>query len=332
MKKKLFFTWSGIGDNLVLMAAARNYQRITGEIPLVGSKFTALAALCPWLENVDWCYGDKMFSAEAEKIKKRSSEEGLELVFVTCSGYKPLLPDCERNVNIWPANHMITRYVERMGISGDVEIEIPLQLPQYTTVTDHDVCIMTGGMQKYKAVAPAVMQKVVNHFRRQFRFVQLGGRHDVLLNGVEDKRGCDLIHSLQILQRTKFLITGVGGLSHLARAAGTKAVILQTNGEPMSCCNYSGNIVVRPVGACGLCGDNLRDPQHQPCFYGYQCVRDITSERVIRAIEFHFEELCSRDRPMQVEYAEADPVNGLEDFYLSKKTLWCDSAFYRGEE
>ena len=92
MKKKLFFTWSGIGDNLVLMAAARNYQRITGEIPLVGSKFTALAALCPWLENVDWCYGDKMFSAEAEKIKKRSSEEGLELVFVTCSGYKPQTP------------------------------------------------------------------------------------------------------------------------------------------------------------------------------------------------------------------------------------------------
>lgn len=45
---KLFFTWSGIGDNLILLAAAYNIYKKTGEKVYIASK---LNDFLPYCEN-----------------------------------------------------------------------------------------------------------------------------------------------------------------------------------------------------------------------------------------------------------------------------------------
>ena len=292
--KKLFFTWPGIGDNLLLFAAAHNIYKSTGEKVFVASKMSDLLHYCQdFIESINWfSFEDLYLPSQAKENKLKQIESaGFIPVFVSSSGYKYLAPTYESNVTTWYQKHMITRYCERMGYSGEVELSIPIVVPDSLTSTPRSyICVMCGGLQNYKSIPNSLMQAIVNEIGKIFQVVQIGSSKDPLLERV-----------------------------------------LGTKGEPNSMSRYSTNIYVYPIDYCDRCSLNLRDPQHQKCFFAYKCIRNITANQVLDAVSENIDFLISRDNcPEYYEIAEADPVNGLEDFIHSTKTLSCESALYKG--
>ena len=243
-----------------------------------------------------------------------------------------MAPLFDRNVTTWHYKHMITRYCERMGYSGEVELAIPIEVPDSLGNPPKSyVCIMCGGLQNYKSLPLPLMQEVVDELKNIFQIVQIGSPNDPLLDGVMDFRGGSLIRAYGLLRSARFFIGNVGGLMHLAKAANCRTLVLGTKGEPESMSKYSTNIYIYATDYCDRCSLNLRDPQHQRCFFGYKCIRNITATQVLKAIAEHIDFLISReDCPDFCEIAMADPAIGLEDFDHSTKTLWCESAFYKG--
>lgn len=323
MVKDVFFTWDGIGDNLILLGAAYNYYLKYGEKPLIGTDlpFIQFANYATHIRGLSFRRLNESYDEVIENLRRQS----LNPIFITASGYQYLAPSYSHNVTTWTNKHMITRYCERMGISGEVQIEIPLEINEDNekiAQLSNYVCVMCGGLQHYKFVYPATMQAIVNYLKQSFQVVQLGSQHDMPLDGVLDYRNCSLTQAFLLLKKAKFYVGAVGGLIHLARAAQCKTVVLQSTGEPECLTKYQGNIQVKPIDICNLCARNLLDPQHQRCPFEYRCIRNITSERVISEISKNLDFLIS-ENPIkkQLEMAVSDRALGLEDYFHTKKTL-----------
>ena len=210
-------------------------------------------------------------------------------------------------------------------MSCEVEINIPAKLTDkilIPQVPDEYICIMTGGIQNYKAIPTTVMQTIVDYFKSRYHFVQVGSKKDTLLNHVIDARNSDLLQSLNILHNSLFLITGTGGLTHLSNVANCKALVLQTGGEPRNLTDYSNHKFIKALDACDLCSKNLRDPQHQPCYNNYKCIRNLTAQQIIAAILENLSFLTSKDYlAPKKEWAIPHPANGIEDYLHQEKTL-----------
>lgn len=316
-KKDVFFTWDGIGDNLVLLGAAYNYFRLVGKKPLIASDL-------PFVNYSDYSIPVKnlslqKISTEYKKTMKNMNSLGLNPIFITAADYKYLLPDNKKCITTWSSKHMITRYCEKMGLDGEIDISIPLSIGQTATLSTINtpyICVMCGGIQKYKSVKPEVMQRVSDFLSSKVLVVQLGSKVDPPLKNVIDKKNCTLIEAYNLLKGALFFVGAVGGLIHLARAANCKSVVLQTTGEPECLTKYKGNILVKPIDICDLCAKNIIDPQHQECFFGYKCINNITSEMIIQAIEENWTYLISETKKIsKYEISYADKAEGLEDYY-----------------
>ena len=327
MLKDLYFTWEGLGDNLVLFAAAANYFDKTGKKLLVGSDWAELAAKCPFVELVEGFSFRHVYKLGPEQAFTEVRKRGYEPKFVSAAGYNYLAPTFDKNVTLWASKHMITRYCERLGLSDEIQIEIPLSTP-VVRKQSRKICVMTGGKQKYKALNPVVMQYLVDHLKGSFDFVQLGSASDPRLDGVEDLRGKKISVAFSQLQEASCFVGMVGGLVHLAKAANCNSCVLQSTGEPLVLTYYNNNRYLFPIDYCDLCARNLRDPQHQPCFYGYKCSNSFTGQQLLSFFEANLDLLLSTCSGKQVEKAIAEPVVGLEDFYDSRKTLSCVTAYY----
>lgn len=336
--KKIFFTWNGLGDNLALVGAAFNYFLKTGEKALLGVPFNCFNDLFEYADFVDWCTYSSMSGKRRRETMDLCAKKNLEPIFITACGYKWLLPDFEYNINYWHRKHLILRYSERMGLDGDVQIRIPIRKDYPTSgnssflqnlIKSRYVCIMTGGVQNYKAVKVDVMQGIVNAYKEKFKFIQLGSKKDLVLSDVVDCRGTSLVDSISLLQNAQFLITATGGLTHLAAVSQCKAFVLQTGGEPLQIGFYLANRYVTAVDNCGICARNWRDPQHQPCFYHYKCIRNLTSERAVKALENELSYLMSSgEYGFEVLKASSEPANGLEDYFSHEKTLKFEGGFF----
>lgn len=326
--KKLYFTWAGLGDSLVLLGAAYNYFKKTNERLTIGCDWKDLALKSPYVDYVDWFSFRQLYSRGVNFMLEEARQKGFSPMFITASGYKYLAPKYESNVTVWANKHMITRYCERIGLSGDIEIEIPLEIKTEQKSKDDLICVMVGGIQKYKAIDPKVIQFIVDNLRKDFQIVQLGATSDPLLEHVQDMRGRSIIEAYRFLKKSKFFVGGVGGLLHLARAANCRSFVLQTTAEPQSLTYYTGNKYIHPLDYCDVCAKNFRDPQHQPCFYGYKCSTSFDGKRALDLIVSEMADWTSAVIMKQIEQAIADPANGIEDFYHSHKTLTCLSAYY----
>ena len=326
--KKLYFTWAGLGDSLVLLGAAYNYFKISGERLAIGCDWSDLASNNPYVDFIDWFSFRQLYRKGVDIGLEEARQRGYDPVFITASSYRYLAPKYESNVTLWSNKHMITRYCERIGLSGEVEIKIPLGLQGGENSKDDVICLMVGGLQKYKAIDPKIIQFLVDKLKKDFQIVQLGSASDPLLRDVQDMRGKPILEAYRLLQKAKFFIGGVGGLVHLAKAANCRSFILQTTAEPLSLTYYSGNKYIFPIDYCDICAKNYRDPQHQPCFYNYKCSTSFEGGRVLDLILKEMEENPSSLIIQQFDQAIADPAVGMQDFYHSHKTLSCLSAYY----
>lgn len=331
--KKLFFTWEGIGDNLCLLAAAWNFYEKTGEKPSIAGKQFYFYKKADFIDFYPDLSLSKVISIKGKDYIDHAKNKGYEPTFITACGFNYLAPDFSSNVTTWEGGHLITRYCERMGLNGSIKIDFPSFLdmrlsPEIKLKTSREiVCIMCGGLQKYKSISPDLAQNLVDFLNQKYEVIQLGSFHDPELKNAIDLRGVPLEDAACVLKQSKFFIGGVGGLIHLARSVGCPSLVLQSTAEPLHLTFYKGNRYVLPVDYCDLCARNLRDPQHMPCYFGYKCVRNISFSQVKKELEKIEKDNFHRLSP-QIEEAHSDPVIGLEDYWKILNTKTYSEAYF----
>lgn len=322
----LYFTWVGIGDNLCLFTAARNYFEKTGKKILISSSVPEL------LEGTDYCdyISDNIFVNCAE-YEKRLKKLGIKLSFISPTHISWL--NETQNVVLWPQQHIAAEYCSKLGINGQVDLNPYVHLTKEEKefgrfYSKNQIAIMTDGLQKYKTYPFEKIQRIVNELHKKYNFVQIGSKADRLLDNVLDKRGSlSLRQVAAVLNNSNCAVLGIGGLCHLAAAVGCPAVVTYSLGEPLIMVSYPNNITLTSKNGCCLCGNNLRDPQHQVCYNNYSCIRTIKESDVTGAINRMMNDPEQYQQKPFIANVSARKEEGLYHYHAMHRTLWCESAF-----
>ncbi len=99
-------------------------------------------------------------------------------------------------------------------------------------------------------------QEVIKLFP-QIKFVQIGTPSVRLLNGVIDARGKEIRELSLIMKNADFFIGLEGGLMHLAKAVGTKSIIIYGGVIDPKISGYSENINIYNKVDCSPCFNSL---------------------------------------------------------------------------
>lgn len=122
------------------------------------------------------------------------------------------------------------------------------------------------------------MQAVVDDLGRDWEIVQLGAATDPPLDHVRDLRGMTTIReAAAILAGSRLYIGLVGFLMHLARAVGTRSVIVYGGREHPSQSGYRANTNLFTTLPCSPCW------YWNHCPHDRECMRRITAGDVIAA-------------------------------------------------
>ncbi len=195
----------------------------------------------------------------------------------------------EMDCHYAPPYPIIARMCKVVGIDGQVDLRPYLYLSeaekQEGQIVPQQIAIMSSGMsalhqQLNKQWYPERFQSVVSSLRERYNFVQLGAKIDPLLEGVTDLRGkTSLRESAAILSQSLMFVGQIGFLMHLARAVDCRSVIV-----------YGGR--EHPYQSGYVCNENLYTPlkcspcwQCSLCDYDRECMRRITPDMVIDAVE-----------------------------------------------
>ena len=327
--KELYLTYRGIGDNIALYFAAQNYYYQTGK-KLLLSMHNDVKVL---FKEMDYAYFIDGFSCDdissfGYGIKCRIlSNFDINPIFISCSSYKELLNGTGLNVMLWPNNHILARYCERLGLGGQVDI-----CPQLVLTDDekkygryfknNQIAIMSFGLQRYKTWPLEKTQELVNRFKKQYNFVQIGQASDPKIKGTLDKRKQKSLRQVaSILYNSDLFVGGIGGLEHLSRSVNCRAVIAHSAGEPFIS-SYICNLNVEQRNGCNLCALNLRDSQHQICFNSYSCINNIGVDDMIEAI--HKQMIKVKQKiPLEVSTVNitTDKAVWMNDYHAMQRTL-----------
>jgi len=124
-------------------------------------------------------------------------------------------------------------------------------------------------------------QKLVELFP-QLNFVQIGTPAVNLLRGVIDARGEEIRKVALIMKRSSFFIGLEGGLMHLAKAVGTKSIIVYGGLISPKISGYGENINVYNNVDCSPCFSHSQGTLGQ-C-ESMKCMKGITVEMVAKKI------------------------------------------------
>lgn len=135
-------------------------------------------------------------------------------------------------------------------------------------------------------------QKLVDKLNKHFSennlkisILQTGIKGVKVLNGVVDFTGLLTFREVaRILERSLFVISHAGGLSHLASAVDTKAIVLTSAWEPKELFAYEGQIILHSDIECKNCGMII------PCEKNRLCMRKISVNQVFNSALLLLEE------------------------------------------
>jgi len=311
MRRVILTNFQSPGDVVMLTAAVRDLHRC-----YPGQFVTDVRTSCPQL------WENNPFVAPLD-------EADPEVLTLACE--YPLIH--ESNTRPY---HFLLGFVEflndRLGLRirptafrGDIHLSAPERswMSQVEEITGEDTpfwIVVSGGKYDFttKWWDPRRYQAVVDHFRGEIQFVQVGelGHHHPPLEGVIDLRGkTDLRQLVRLVHHAAGVVTPVSLLMHLAAAVETRESrprqracvvvaggreppqweayphhqFLHTNGA-LACCDNGGcwKSRVRPLGdgdekddPASLCTDVAGDLP--------RCLDMITAADVIRRIELYLE-------------------------------------------
>lgn len=282
---KIFVTHDGIGDSLGLLFAARNMAE-RGTKVLIGLKYPELAQRDDYCDVIGGLY-DHTLSVESSLL----FASGIKPVLLTYWRVMSRKSANGKMISGFPDKHLFAELCAKMGISGTVEIIPRLCLSEEEKTfgkffPHNQVAVISEGREAYKTWGAEKIQLVINMLTEKYNFIQIGCSTDKELNNCLDKRGMlSLRQVAAVLYNSDLFVGGIGGLMHLARAVGRRSVIAFSRAEPLEFDSYPCNFNILPKDACSRCLEENIYPSHIVCGNTYSCVRSISVQDIIKAIE-----------------------------------------------
>lgn len=311
--KKVLFSFDCVGDTLLLMSALEYLHLQSGQKILIGTRYKELVENCAYLDVLEnFCEDNFNKDSYAQLL-----EYGIEPIFITATKF---ITVDGKNRPAWGDNHMLVNVCNKLGITSPIQIKTkifltPEEMSYGRFFEKNQIAITGAGWQKYKTIPFITLQKVVNTLNKKYNFVQIGHISDPLLDGVLDKRSSGLLReTASILYNSDVLLSGIGGMMHLARAVDCRAVIGFSYAEPLHLENYACNInVFTKSSSCKKCGLNEAFPYLVQCKDDFSCIKDIAYVDLCNAIE---EQLNKKTKILETDVVMPNPTpaNGIDDY------------------
>lgn len=283
----VFFTYDGLGDQLLLIAAAKLYFQTTGHRLVVAGTRPEL-----FLEEDSIIFFDLASSTFLEKFasKSRSSLlpfKGWNFKLNFISGALFTSRQGETHIG-WSKTHILENCLAKLGLSGIIDLDsVELRLGESLPQPKHSnyICIISGGAMPYKTIPHTLAQEVVEKLREHYTIIQIGLKSDPpLKNSIDLREKISIPELAQLLRHAKAYVGPIGGLMHLARFVRCPSVVLLT-GEPEAFIGYSQNINLQSNFPCSLCSDLLINPIHDTCPHNFACIKcGFTAKQITEAV------------------------------------------------
>jgi len=202
-------------------------------------------------------------------------------------GYAPHIKEEDRDIP--PPRHIIACLCQQLGLTGQVGLRPYMPLldreRRAGELAPRQIAIQSSGLgaqypMRNKEWFPERFQAVVTALKPRYSFVQVGAASDPLLEGAIDLRGkTSLRQTAAILSASLAFVGQVGFLMHLARAVDCRAAIVYGGRELPEQSGYSCNENLTTALPCAPCW------RWNTCPYDRECMRRISAEAVIAAIE-----------------------------------------------
>lgn len=310
----IYFSWRGIGDQILLLGAAEEYYRLTGNKLLLAvdrPEFFANSKACYILSDY---HIDNFWNNLSQTTLDKVYLPGgvFNLVFLNSATYK-------HNRLIFPRVPMQGTLLSNLGCSGLVNCSPKITLTekekQSGALFPNQICVMTGGNVPYKVLPTSTMQEVVNVLKDKYHIIQLGAKGDQPLSGTHYLCGIPLRRAASILANSNVFVGTIGGLMHMAEAVNCPSVIAWS-GEPEIYGGYHDQLHIFSPQRCNRCANNELNPLFDKCSLSYQCIKKIKSKDLIEAIK---KKAKSPEIYNTVHRIEANKAIGIEDVKLYLK-------------
>jgi CDP-glycerol glycerophosphotransferase len=267
--REAFFTFVGIGDNLLLLLAARKQYELTRKKILIGTNIPSLVS------NIDYC--DAIIGLTADTAEVLNNEFNKYDITLNAVIYE------------WDNKHIYASFCELLGVSGEIiidpQLDLPISIKKYGEYFgENQIAVISETMVPYKKWGYEKTQSVVNALKNKYNFVQIGSPTDYPLHNILDKRDT-LYDSIAILSHSKLFLGSIGALSHFARAVNCRSVIPYSRGEPFYMASYPCNYNLFSYDSCSTCYSLNTNMHFSNCDHNFCCIRDISIDTVISAIE-----------------------------------------------
>jgi hypothetical protein len=187
-----------------------------------------------------------------------------------------------------PEKHIILKMADALHLQGDIDNRPILNLSpaelQSEAWAKNAIVITTSATaalfpMRNKEWITDRYQQVVDRFKDNYRFIQLGSLTDVPLNGVTDMRGKTSVRqTAAILSNAALLLSHVGFMMHLARAVDCRAVIIYGGRERPDQSGYGCFENIYSAVECSPCW------LHNTCHYDKKCMNMISATMVEGAV------------------------------------------------
>lgn len=285
----IFRTGLGVGDVLLATSLLKALHRVHGKRYIIETRFPELFRFNPYVNTV-W-NDDK----RSKLIQKWLGHPliwrigNLANHWFECITIKATYPfPCRKQ-------HLIDAMAEFAGVELLAEERRPFIYLSPKEIEEQSwakgwIAIQSSSTNYWtvnKHWVPGRMQEVVNVLSDSgYSIVHLGSLEDEKLENVRDLRGkSTLRQAAAILANTSLFIGLEGGLVHLSKAVGTKAVVVYTGYTTPEETGYETNVNLRDPNAGESCW------QREKCEHCLESASRITSAQVVDTTLLHFANL-----------------------------------------
>jgi CDP-glycerol glycerophosphotransferase len=283
--REVFVSYPALGDQILLLYAARIRRELTGEKTLLGVTSPEL------FKHQDCCDILEEFNAlTVARLFPVLNAAGITIFPATY--YQPVKAVDGRLHFGFPSRHILAELCSRLGVSGKILIDPVFELTEEEKAfgrffPERQIAVMSQGKEKRKSWGVKNMQAVIHELKGRYNFVQIGTTQDAPLADTLDKRGAfPLRRVAAVLRNSDLFVGGIGALMHLARGVTCPAVITYSLSEPLRSDSYPCNRNVVADKACSACQSNMinSDNEDNECIDNFSCIRNISVSAVHTAI------------------------------------------------
>jgi ADP-heptose:LPS heptosyltransferase len=358
----------GLGDSLLLAAHAKAIKRkypnseislyirdaceLLNELPAV-SRVVACGNVI-WWNLVDELrkknqydivfdnrYITKVFFREEKNLKpefledQKSFEKKFKAYESYYNGFIESCADLEK-LNL-PVFDLFYKSTGLTGGEDDIQVHLNPQDFKFTKLLGNTkyVTVHNGSdiARQTKCYPTYYWNTVVEDLKKRgYEVIQLGKKFEEEIIGAKNMCGVTTLYeTAALISKAAFHLDSEGGLVHIAKAVGTRSIVV-FGPTPVKCFGYESNINVVSEIKCRGCWWSTSH-WWRDCPQGYEsppkCMKDIKPERVIEAID-KIENLPPIEKPRNEMSYNPDDVNEkfaielqlTEGHYKSQKHQW----------